>query len=69
MNQVLLSTDADIVTLVFERLDQRASTAGAAGGLRPARSMPSSPRWPRRVQGAARTRRARSVRDGYEAVA
>ena len=34
MNQVLLSTDADIVTLVFERLDQRARTADAAGGLR-----------------------------------
>lgn len=67
MNQVLLSTDADIVTLVFERLDQRASAAGAAGGLRSGALDAFESAVAEKVQ-ELRELAARSVRDGYEAV-
>ena len=67
MNQVLLTTETDIVTLVFERLERRAPAAGAAGGLRSGALDAFESAVAEKVQ-ELRELAARSVRDGYDAV-
>lgn len=67
MNQVLLTTHTDIVTLVFERLERQAPAGSAAGGLRSGALDAFESAVAEKVQ-ELRELAARSVRDGYEAV-
>jgi hypothetical protein len=67
MNQILLATDIDLVTVVFRRLEQHQPAASGAGALRSGALDAFEAAVSEKAQ-ELRELAAQSVREGYEAV-